>query len=160
METAKYMTLGFTKGMDKYSGSAEKSLDWFGNSMLGKSNDILAELSGALASDVDFDPVVRPVVDLSDVVSSSKRMNGLLSADRSIALAGNVSGSYQAYRAEKAMAKSKENAASEASSTTNDSSSVNVNGNFYIRSEQDVKSLASEIAALTKQQQRSLGASY
>ncbi len=160
METAKYMTLGFTKGMDKYSGSAEKSLDWFGNSMLGKSNDILAELSGALASDVDFDPVVRPVVDLSDVVSSSKRMNGLLSADRSIALAGNVSGSYQAYRAEKAMAKAKENAASEASSTTNDSSSVNVNGNFYIRSEQDVKSLASEIAALTKQQQRSLGASY
>lgn len=160
METAKYMTLGFTKGMDKYSGSAEKSLDWFGNSMLGKSNDILAELSGALASDVDFDPVVRPVVDLSDVVSSSKRMNGLLSADRSIALAGNVSGSYQAYRAEKAMAKAKENAASEANSTTNDSSSVNVNGNFYIRSEQDVKSLASEIAALTKQQQRSLGASY
>ena len=160
METAKYMTLGFTKGMDKYSGSAEKSLDWFGNSMLGKSNDILAELSGALASDVDFDPVVRPVVDLSDVVSSSKRMNGLLSADRSIALAGNVSGSYQAYRAEKAMAKVKENAASEANSTTNDSSSVNVNGNFYIRSEQDVKSLASEIAALTKQQQRSLGASY
>ena len=160
METAKYMTLGFTKGMDKYSGSAEKSLDWFGNSMLGKSNDILAELSGELASDVDFDPVVRPVVDLSDVVSSSKRMNGLLSADRSIALAGNVSGSYQAYRAEKAMAKAKENATSEASSTTNDSSSVNVNGNFYIRSEQDVKSLASEIAALTKQQQRSLGASY
>mgnify|MGYP002568961830 CR=1 FL=1 len=160
METAKYMTLGFTKGMDKYSGSAEKSLNWFGNSMLGKSNDILAELSGELASDVDFDPVVRPVVDLSDVVSSSKRMNGLLSADRSIALAGNVSGSYQAYRAEKAMAKAKENAASEASSTTNDSSSVNVNGNFYIRSEQDVKSLASEIAALTKQQQRSLGASY
>ena len=160
METAKYMTLGFTKGMDKYSESAEKSLDWFGNSMLGKSNDILAELSGALASDVDFDPVVRPVVDLSDVVSSSKRMNGLLSADRSIALAGNVSGSYQAYRAEKAMAKAKENSTSEANSTTNDSSSVNVNGNFYIRSEQDVKSLASEIAALTKQQQRSLGASY
>lgn len=160
METAKYMTLGFTKGMDKYSGSAEKSLDWFGNSMLGKSNDILAELSGALASDVDFDPVVRPVVDLSDVVSSSKRMNGLLSADRSIALAGNVSGSYQAYRAEKAMAKAKENTTSEANSTTNDSSSVNVSGNFYIRSEQDVKSLASEIAALTKQQQRSLGASY
>ena len=128
--------------------------------MLGKSNDILAELSSALATDVDFDPVVRPVVDLSDVVSSSKRMNGLLSADRSIALAGNVSGSYQAYRAEKARAKAKENNASEASSTTNDSSSVNVNGNFYIRSEQDVKSLASEIAALTKQQQRSLGASY
>ena len=160
METAKYLTLGFTKGMDKYGSGAEKSLDWFGGSVIDESNDILAELSSALASDVDFDPVVRPVVDLSDVVSSSKRMNGLLSADRSIALAGNVSGSYQAYRAEKAMSKAKENAASEANSTTNDSSSVNVNGNFYIRSEQDVKSLASEIAALTKQQQRSLGASY
>ena len=160
METAKYLTLGFTKGMNKYGSGAEKSLYWFGSSVIDESNDILAELSSALATDVDFDPVVRPVVDLSDVVSSSKRMNGLLSADRSIALAGNVSGSYQAYRAEKAKAKTKENSTSEANSTTNDSSSVNVNGNFYIRSEQDVKSLASEIAALTKQQQRSLGASY
>lgn len=160
METAKYLTLGFTKGMNKYGSGAEKSLDWFGSSVIDESNDILADLSSALATDVDFDPVVRPVVDLSDVVSSSKRMNGLLSADRSIALAGNVSRSYQAYRAEKAMAKAKENSTSEANSTTNDSRSVNVNGNFYIRSEQDVKSLASEIAALTKQQQRSLGASY
>lgn len=39
--------------------------------------------------------------------------------------------------------------------------SVNLSGNnFYIRSEQDIRSLASEIATLTKQQQRSLGATY
>ena len=39
--------------------------------------------------------------------------------------------------------------------------SVNLSvNNFYIRSEQDIRSLASEIATLTKQQQRSLGATY
>ena len=38
---------------------------------------------------------------------------------------------------------------------------VNVSGNnFYIRSDNDVKMLANELATLTRQQQRSLGAAY
>ena len=42
--------------------------------------------------------------------------------------------------------------------TYNQQSSVNLTGNtFYIRDEQDIRSLAIEIAALTKRQQRGRG---
>lgn len=39
----------------------------------------------------------------------------------------------------------------------NDSSSVNVSGNFYVRSDQDIEDLAVEIASLTRSQQRGRG---
>ena len=52
-----------------------------------------------------------------------------------------------------------ENVGSNVSNTSD--SSVNLTGNnFYVRSDQDVRALASEIAALTRQQQRSYGAAY
>ena len=151
-EFGRYTVLGFAKGINDHSRIAEKS-------MQGMSNGILAQLSSELSQDMDFDPVVRPIVDLSDVVSSSRKMDGLLTTNRSVALAGVATGAVNRYKAEKngrtANATS-DNGAANVSDTT----SVNVNGNFYIRNDQDVKSLASEIATLTKQQQRSLGATY
>ena len=151
-EFGRYTVLGFAKGINDHSRIAEKS-------MQGMSNGILAQLSNELSQDMDFDPVVRPIVDLSDVVSSSRKMDGLLTTNRSVALAGVATGAVNRYKAEKngrtANATSDNGAAN-----VNDTTSVNVNGNFYIRSDQDVKSLASEIATLTKQQQRSLGMTY
>ena len=151
-EFGRYTVLGFAKGINDHSRIAEKS-------MQGMSNGILAQLSSELSQDMDFDPVVRPIVDLSDVVSSSRKMDGLLTTNRSVALAGAATGAVNRYKAEKngrgANATSDNGAAN-----VNDSTSVNVNGNFYIRNDQDVKSLASEIATLTKQQQRSLGMAY
>lgn len=151
-EFGRYTVLGFVKGINDHSRIAEKSME-------GMSNGILAQLSSELSQDMNFDPVVRPIVDLSDVVSSSRKMDGLLTTNRSVALAGVATGAVNHYKAEKngrIANTTSDNGAANVSDTT----SVNVNGNFYIRSDQDVKSLASEIATLTKQQQRSLGMTY
>lgn len=151
-EFGRYTVLGFAKGINDHSRIAEKS-------MQGMSNGILAQLSSELSQDMDFDPVVRPIVDLSDVVSSSRKMDGLLTTNRSVALAGVATGAVNRYKAEK-NGRSANTTSDNGAANVNDSTSVNVNGNFYIRNDQDVKSLASEIATLTKQQQRSLGATY
>ena len=151
-EFGRYTVLGFAKGINDHSRIAEKS-------MQGMSNGILAQLSSELSQDMDFDPVVRPIVDLSDVVSSSRKMDGLLTTNRSVALAGMATGAVNRYKAEK-NGRSANTTSVNGAANVNDSTSVNVNGNFYIRNDQDVKSLASEIATLTKQQQRSLGATY
>lgn len=151
-EFGRYTVLGFAKGINDHSRIAEKS-------MQGMSNGILAQLSSELSQDMDFDPVVRPIVDLSDVVSSSRKMDGLLTTNRSVALAGVATGAVNRYKAEK-NGRSANTTSDNGVANVNDSTSVNVNGNFYIRNDQDVKSLASEIATLTKQQQRSLGATY
>ena len=151
-EFGRYTVLGFAKGINDHSRIAEKS-------MQGMSNGILAQLSSELSQDMDFDPVVRPIVDLSDVVSSSRKMDGLLTTNRSVALAGVATGAVNRYKAEK-NGRSANTTSDNGAANVNDSTSVNVNGNFYIRNDQDVKSLASEIATLTKQQQRSLGMTY
>lgn len=151
-EFGRYTVLGFAKGINDHSRIAEKS-------MQGMSNGILAQLSSELSQDMDFDPVVRPIVDLSDVVSSSRKMDGLLTTNRSVALAGVATGAVNRYKAEK-NGRTANATSDNGTANVNDTTSVNVNGNFYIRSDQDVKSLASEIATLTKQQQRSLGATY
>ena len=151
-EFGRYTVLGFAKGINDHSRIAEKS-------MQGMSNGILAQLSSELSQDMDFDPVVRPIVDLSDVVSSSRKMDGLLTTNRSVALAGVATGAVNRYKAEK-NGKAANTTSDNGTANVNDSTSVNVNGNFYIRNDQDVKSLASEIATLTKQQQRSLGMTY
>lgn len=151
-EFGRYTVLGFAKGINDHSRIAEKS-------MQGMSNGILAQLSSELSQDMDFDPVVRPIVDLSDVVSSSRKMDGLLTTNRSVALAGVATGAVNRYKAEK-NGKAANMTSDNGTANVNDTTSVNVNGNFYIRNDQDVKSLASEIATLTKQQQRSLGATY
>lgn len=151
-EFGRYTVLGFAKGINDHSRIAEKS-------MQGMSNGILAQLSSELSQDMDFDPVVRPIVDLSDVVSSSRKMDGLLTTNRSVALAGVATGEVNRYKAEK-NGRSANATSDNGAANVNDTTSVNVNGNFYIRNDQDVKSLASEIATLTKQQQRSLGATY
>lgn len=151
-EFGRYTVLGFAKGINDHSRIAEKS-------MQGMSNGILAKLSSELSQDMDFDPVVRPIVDLSDVVSSSRKMDGLLTTNRSVALAGVATGAVNRYKAEK-NGRSANTTSVNGASNVNDSTSVNVNGNFYIRNDQDIKSLASEIATLTKQQQRSLGMTY
>lgn len=151
-EFGRYTVLGFAKGINDHSRIAEKS-------MQGMSNGILAQLSSELSQDMDFDPVVRPIVDLSDVVSSSRKMDRLLTTNRSVALAGVATGAVNRYKAEK-NGRSANTASDNGAANVSDTTSVNVNGNFYIRNDQDVKSLASEIATLTKQQQRSLGMTY
>ena len=151
-EFGRYTVLGLAKGISDHSRIAEKS-------MQGMSNGILAQLSSELSQDMDFDPVVRPIVDLSEVVSSSRKMDGLLTTNRSVALAGVATGAVNRYKAEK-NGKAANTASDNGAANVNDTTSVNVSGNFYIRNDQDVKSLASEIATLTKQQQRSLGMTY
>lgn len=156
-----FLGLGLVKGIDGSSSLVDKSFTTMSKDVLGKSNGIFAELSNALSQDMDFDPVVRPIVDLSDVMSSSKRMNGLLSANRSIELAGAATISAARFKADKESKSTTAGAVNANGTNVEDSTAVNLTGNnFYIRSEQDVKSLASEIATLTKQQQRSLGAAY
>ena len=150
-----YMAMGLGKGMADNSKYATDGA--------GKMCDsVFATLSSALAEDVNMDPIIRPIVDMSDVESSSRRLNGLLSADRSIDLASGAVSSFSRMKAaQKAEAAAASATSGDGSQNSSYNDSVSLTGNnFYIRSEQDIHTLANEIASLTRQQQRSLGARY
>ena len=160
MEIGKYSDMGLAKGMTQYSTIATKAAEGVGESTIETARSSLANLSSILADDIDDTPVVRPVVDLTsarEAASSIGRLfhNPSFGVDTTANLANRASASNNARMSAKQAAATQ----SSASSVSSTNSAVNLSGNnFYIRSEQDVQSLASEIATLSKQQQRSYGA--
>lgn len=162
-ELGMFSDQGFALGLSKYSKVVSDASKSVASTMLDSAKGGLSTLNSLVTDSMDGDPVVRPVIDLSDVQSGAKTINGLfgnrpmlsakVSADKAAATANSV-----------VKAKANQNGSKEVSKeagTSNADNSVNLSGNnFYVRSEQDIHSLASEIAALTRQQQRGLGAGY
>lgn len=129
---------------------------------MDSTKNTLANLSMVLSEDMDTTPVIRPVMDMSNISAGARTINGIFSGGRRLSVGVTAE---KAQAASAAMRESRkrqngiENVGSNVSNTSD--SSVNLTGNnFYVRSDQDVRALASEIAALTRQQQRSYGAAY
>ena len=162
-ELGMYSDQGFAIGLSKYSRVVSDASKSVATSMLDSAKGGLAMLNSIVTDSMDGDPVVRPVVDLSDVQSGAKTINGLFGNRSTITAKASIDNA-AATASSIAKAKSIQNGSKESnadSGITNTDSSVNLSGNnFYVRSEQDIHSLASEIAALTRQQQRGLGAGY
>ena len=123
----------------------------------------LSMLSSIIESNMDADPVVRPVVDLSNVQSGARAINGMLSGRTTIRANASMEAAANA-ASSTASRKANQNGSSKAENnvvTRSEDNSVNLTGNtFYVRSDNDIHALASEIASLTKQQQLGLGATY
>ena len=129
---------------------------------MDSTRNTLANLSTVLSEDMDTTPVIRPVMDMSNISAGAGTINGIFSGGRTLSV-GVTAAKAQAASAAMRENRKRQNGMDNATSNVSNSndSSVNLSGNnFYVRSDQDVRALASEIAALTRQQQRSYGMSY
>ena len=123
--------------------------------------DTLLALSTLIADGIDVDPVIRPVVDLSGVTAGAQAIGGMLGGSQTIPVdtSARLAGSAARAAAASAMARQGTEAHARPSAPQPAGDQVNVTGNtFVIRDEQDIYSLASEIASLMYRQQRSVGA--
>lgn len=155
-----YSDRGLANGISKNSGLIVSSVEDASTSALDAARSSLSNLANILMGDMDADPVIRPVVDMSDVDRSANRINGLVGGSRAMNIDATVrqAQNVASIMNRNQMQKGTNPNGINGSEPTNP---VNVSGNnFYIRSDNDVKMLANELATLTKQQQRSLGAAY
>ena len=155
-----YSDRGLANGVSKNSGLIISSIKDASTSALDAARGSLSNLANILMGDMDADPVIRPVVDMSDVNRSANRINGLVGGSRTMNIDATVrqAQNVASIMNRNQMQKGTNPNGINGSEPTNP---VNVSGNnFYIRSDNDVKMLANELATLTKQQQRSLGAAY
>lgn len=157
-EFGRYFSEGFANGITEYSSAAVVASKSVAKDALNTVRASLSGMSGLLDSETTSDPVIRPIVDLTNVGDGARAIRSMLSGDSTISVGANVDNARAA-----ASSISKANANQNGSGTGNidnsnvSSNSVNVSGNFYVRSDQDIHSLASEIAALGYQQKRALG---
>lgn len=155
-----YSDQGFAAGLIRYSGVVNKAAEGIGYSALNSLRSTLDNLSMIINSDIDTTPVIRPVMDLSNVSSGASAINSMLSGTGSI---GGYLGTSSRILAGTINTNTANNQngvnAQQTPTTSTTDNSINFPGaTFNVRSEQDIYSLASEIAVLSISQQRSLGA--
>lgn len=160
-----FFSKGLGIGIEDNAGSAIRSSENMAESIIGNARNGLNALSAIIEDNMDADPVVRPVMDLSDVRSGARAINGMIPGSPNIFASGSLN---KADEAASSMSRRRVNqngnvglTTGSGGSTLTEDNAVNLSGNnFYIRSENDIHLLASEIASLTRSQQRSLGGSF
>ena len=159
---ARFMGMGLVNGFKGYSKVVNRAAEGVAGGALDTTRNTLANLSTVLSEDMDTTPVIRPVMDMSNISAGARTINGIFSGGRTLSV-GVTAAKAQAASASMRESKRRQNGidSGTASVSNSNDSLVNLTGNnFYVRSDQDVRALASEIAALTRQQQRSYGAAY
>ena len=159
---ARFMDMGLANGLNGYSKIVSRAAEGVAGEAIDSTRTTLANLSTVLSEDMDTTPVIRPVMDMSNISAGARTINGIFSGGRTLSV-GVTAAKAQAASASMRESKRRQNGIDSGTSSVSNSndSLVNLTGNnFYVRSDQDVRALASEIAALTRQQQRSYGAAY
>ena len=160
-EIGRYFDKGLVDGFRDGGSETTRAAKEMALDALYGVKDTLLALSTLIADGIDVDPVIRPVVDLSGVTAGAQAIGGMLGGSQTIPVDTSARLAGSAARAASASAAARRgtevHARPNAPQPAGDQ--VNVTGNtFVIRDEQDIYSLASEIASLMYRQQRSVGA--
>lgn len=94
IEIGKYTGEGMVVGLDRTAGKVARSADNMANSAISIVKRSVSRIGEALTADMDTQPVIRPVLDLSNVEAGAQTLNGMLNNSQlSANLSGNISSS-------------------------------------------------------------------
>ena len=160
-EIGRYFDKGLVDGFRDGGSETTRAAKEMALDALYGVKDTLLALSTLIADGIDVDPVIRPVVDLSGVTAGAQAIGGMLGSSQTIPVdtSARLAGSAARAAAASAAARRGTEVHARPNAPQPAGDQVNVTGNtFVIRDEQDIYSLASEIASLMYRQQRSVGA--
>ena len=90
MKIGAFVGEGLSLGMLSMTSKIERSAEQMAGSSILSVASIFDTIDAALAGDIDFNPIITPVLDLSAVSYGASQINGLLNNDASLRLAGEV----------------------------------------------------------------------
>ena len=73
-----YIDQGLANGLTKYANVAEKASAGVMDSTLASTQDLLSNLSAVVNKGIDTNPVITPVIDLTNVTASAGQISGIL----------------------------------------------------------------------------------
>ena len=86
IEIGKFVDQGFINGMEQYSARVAKSASGVANKVVDNFAKPLSGINSLIDADVDLNPVISPVLDLSNVQANSRRLNSMIPGSGNIAL--------------------------------------------------------------------------
>ena len=81
---------GLVEGIEKDANHVRKAVDDVGNVAASGMSKAVANIADALNSDLDTQPTIRPVVDLSEVQAGADSINGMFGVNPSVGVLSNV----------------------------------------------------------------------
>lgn len=90
IKTGMYSDQGFAIGLEKYSSVIVDSSRRVGKTALDAMSESIANISKIIDTDVDFNPTIKPVMDLSDVTNGANAISSLLNRQSTVGVMANV----------------------------------------------------------------------
>lgn len=82
---------GIIVGLEKYKSSVVGASEYVGNSAVESMSNAISGISDVINSDIDSQPTIRPVLDLSDVESGAGAINGMFGMKPAVGVLSDVS---------------------------------------------------------------------
>ena len=81
IEIGKFVDEGFIVGMERYASKVAKTAEGVSTTAIDSFSEPLSCVSELLDSNINMDPVITPVLDLSDVQSNARRIGDMLNGE-------------------------------------------------------------------------------
>lgn len=81
---------GFAQGIERFSYLGTRAVEGMSNDAIDSASKVLSNINAVLTDDVNTQPTIRPVVDLSNVESSSDAISNMLAIDPTVSAFSNV----------------------------------------------------------------------
>ena len=85
-EIGKYSILGFVRGLVDNSVLSDEAATNIGNSAIENLKSSIRKISDVVESDLDTQPTIRPVLDLSNIRTGTARLNAMMSTTQALAI--------------------------------------------------------------------------
>jgi hypothetical protein len=85
-EIGRYSMMGFAGGLKKFGGLVVDAATNVGVTAIDSLNSSISGLYDAVGENIDMNPTIRPVLDLSDVASGANTINSLLNKNRGLSV--------------------------------------------------------------------------
>lgn len=131
-ELGNYTGLGFVSGLKDYAGKSYAAAANMAESAKDGLSNAISMVAGVVDNEFDMQPMIRPVLDLTDVTRTAGELDSLFYPQRTMGLVGQASLAFN-------------------SSMDKDGMTVNVNNEDVI---QELRSLRGEMAAMGEQMAR------
>ena len=142
-EIGMYSAEGFAKGLDKYSGVVTKASDNMGSMAIDSIKNAISNIVDMVNTNVDMNPTIRPVLDLTNVKSGANSINSLLNQNGSINVSSAEIKTASISRSMEA-ARNSESSINQTSNNT-DNTSIVVNNYNTVRNDTDINKISQRL---------------
>lgn len=89
-EIGGYVAKGFARGIENFSYLGTMAVEDMSDNAIDSASKVLSNIAAALTDDVNTQPTIRPIVDLSNVESGSDAISNMLAIDPTVSAFSNV----------------------------------------------------------------------